>query len=100
MVLHFNAHLLVVMTGTTALHMFWLSKPEHRGGIKAYRPKISGFEKFFKQHRPRNIAPTIAVGKLSLPACVVTHLDEKLICTWADYTHKVLYVTMKCASDG
>lgn len=100
MFLHLNVPLPIVMTDTNLLHKFWLSKPESRGGIKAYHPKISGFEKFLKQHRARKSASIVAVGKLELPARVETHMDEKVLCTWADHNHKVLYLTLKCASDG
>lgn len=37
---------------------------------------------------------------IAFPARVEMHFDEKLLCTWADYTQHVLYITMKCGSDG
>lgn len=98
--LHLNAPLPIVMTDTKLLHKFWLSKPENRGGIKGYHPKISGFEHFLKKHRTRKSASIVTVGNLELPARVDTHMDENLQCTWVDHAEKVLYLTLKCASDG
>lgn len=51
MFIHLNVPLPIVRTDKMLFHKLWLSKPEGRGGIKEYRPKISGFEKFSKKHR-------------------------------------------------
>lgn len=100
MLLHLYVPLPDVMTDTTLLHKYCVSKPEARGGIKGYHPKISGLEKFLKKRRARKSATIVALANIALPARVETHLDEKILCTWVDHSHNVLYLTLKCASDG
>lgn len=81
-----NVPLQPVMTDTIMIHKIWLSKPEHRGGIMAYHPKISGFEKYLKRHIARKSAAVVAVGRV--PPCVETYFVEKLLGIWADHARK------------
>lgn len=101
--LHINIKLLALITNTRAIFIaiiFFQIPGAHRGGIKAYHQKISFFKTFLKQHLPRTIAPVVSGGNIVLSALVETYFEDKLLSTWADYTHKVLHVTTKCAFDG
>lgn len=75
-------------------------KRKEAGRNQGVLPKTSGFEKILKQHRTMNNSTVIAAEKISLPGRVEKHFDENVKCTWAYHTHKVLYVTLKYASDG
>lgn len=88
------------MTCTVVLHKFWLTNPEREGGIKAYHPKICGFEKFLKKHRPKKICAIFARATINLLVTVETHLYKCAICSLADHGQKILCLTLKCASDG
>lgn len=79
MFLHLNVPLPIVMTDKMFPHKFGLSKPQGRGVIKTYHPKISDFEKLLMQQRARKSASIVSVAKLELPARVETHTDETML---------------------
>lgn len=89
-----------VFTDTLLLHKYWLNRQEADGGIRPYHPKIHGFEKHLKTFRAKKTNAVIATGYIDLPHKVETHFDETVFCGWQETPEKVLYVTMRCASDG
>lgn len=90
----------LVMTDTILRQKIWISKSEHRSGIKPYHPKCLSFEKYLKQHRLRKTAQVVVAGKLKLPARFESHVDEAALCAYVHRSYKILYLTLKCASDG
>lgn len=86
----------IVTTGTVFLHKLWLKKPNGEGGIEAYHPKISGFEKLFKKHRPKKSSAIVPRAMIKLPTTVETYLDESAIFAWHDHAQNILYLTLKC----
>lgn len=56
-----------LMTNSILLHKFWLPMSESAGVIRAYHPKISGFEKFLEKHRAMKTSAIILVGRINLP---------------------------------
>lgn len=79
-----------LMTNTTLLQKYCLSRFERNGGINFYNPKCLGFETFLKRNCVKKSATVVNMGKISLPSCVQTHFHEFVVCVWVDHPEKLL----------